>query len=143
MIWSFIAAFLTGILASLGVGGGMLLIIYLTVFAGFGQLEAQGINLLYFLPIALLAVILHTKNKLINWKPLIPAILVGVVGAVFGSIIARLIDKEILHNVFAVFVLVIGIKEIMYKAENEKPKIDRDTEVRAITIRGNVKNLPE
>ena len=62
MIWSFIAALLTGIFASMGVGGGMILIIYLTVFGGFDQLAAQGINLIYFIPIALLSVILHSRN---------------------------------------------------------------------------------
>ncbi|MDR0974329.1 MAG: sulfite exporter TauE/SafE family protein [Ruminococcus sp.] len=140
MIWSFIAAFVTGILASLGVGGGMLLIIYLTVFAGFDQLSAQGINLLYFLPIALLAVILHTKNKLINWKPLIPAILAGIIGAVIGSIIAKFIDKELLRTVFAVFVLVIGVKEILYKKQDEKMPIKYNTAVSPKTYRGNYKH---
>ena len=48
------AAFLTGILASLGLGGGMILILYLTIFAGMAQFEAQGINLIFFIPIALL-----------------------------------------------------------------------------------------
>jgi uncharacterized membrane protein YfcA len=142
MVWSFVAAFLTGILASLGVGGGMLLIIYLTVFAGFDQLSAQGINLLYFLPIALLAVILHTKNHLINWKPLIPAILVGIIGAVIGSIIAKFIDKELLRTVFAVFVLIIGVKEILYKKQDEKTPVKYNTAPLPKTYRGNYKNIP-
>ena len=51
---TFIAAFFTGLLASLGVGGGMVLIIWFTAVMGMSQLEAQGINLLFFLPIALL-----------------------------------------------------------------------------------------
>jgi uncharacterized membrane protein YfcA len=140
MIWSFVAAFVTGILASLGVGGGMLLIIYLTVFAGFDQLSAQGINLLYFLPIAALAVILHTKNKLINWKPLIPAILTGIIGAVGGSIIAGFIDKELLRTVFAIFVLIIGVKEILYKKEDEKMPVKYNTAISPKTYRGNYKH---
>jgi uncharacterized membrane protein YfcA len=141
VIISFIAAFLTGILASLGVGGGMLLIIYLTVFAGYDQLSAQGINLLYFIPIALLAVIIHTRNHLINWKPLVPSILVGIVGAVGGSIIARFIDKGVLRTIFAAFVLVIGVKEILYKGQPEKLHITRNTAVKAKIIKGNVSNL--
>ena len=54
MILSYIAAFLTGILAAMGVGGGMILIVYLTFFVGVPQLSAQGINLIYFIPIAIL-----------------------------------------------------------------------------------------
>jgi uncharacterized membrane protein YfcA len=112
---SYIAALITGVLASLGVGGGMVLIIFLTVIAGVDQLTAQGINLIYFIPIALLSVIIHTKNKMIKWREIIPAIVTGLVGAVIGALIARAVNRELLHTVFAIFVLLIGIKELFYK----------------------------
>lgn len=114
MIWSFTAAFLTGIFASLGVGGGMILIIYLTVFAGFDQLAAQGINLIYFIPIALLSVVIHTKNKLIEWKKIIPAIVIGVAFAALGTYAAERIGSPALKKIFAVFILLIGIKELLF-----------------------------
>ena len=44
----YISAFLTGILASMGLGGGMILILYMTLIAGMEQLTAQGVNLLFF-----------------------------------------------------------------------------------------------
>ncbi len=119
MIWSFTAAFFTGIFASLGVGGGMILIIYLTVFAGFSQLEAQGINLIFFIPIAVLSVIMHTKNKLIEWKKIILSIITGVVFAVGGTFIAELIGSPLLRKAFAVFILLVGIKELFYKPKEE------------------------
>lgn len=64
----YISAFLTGILASMGLGGGMILILYMTLIAGMEQLTAQGVNLLFFIPIAAAALIIHTKNKLVKWK---------------------------------------------------------------------------
>ena len=115
MIWSFIAAFFTGIFASLGVGGGMILIIYLTVFAGFDQLAAQGINLIYFIPIAALSVIIHTKNRLIEWKKIIPSILLGVVFAALGTYAAERIGSPALKKIFGIFILLIGVKELLYK----------------------------
>lgn len=115
MIWSFIAAFFTGIFASLGVGGGMILIIYLTVFAGFDQLAAQGINLIYFIPIAALSVAIHTKNKLIEWKKIIPAIIIGAAFAALGTYAAERIGSLALKKIFAVFILFIGVKELFYK----------------------------
>lgn len=118
MIWSFIAAFFTGIFASLGVGGGMILIIYLTVFAGFDQLAAQGINLIYFIPIAALAVAIHTKNKLIEWKKILPSIAVGVVLAAVGTYAAERIGSPMLKKIFAVFILLIGVKELLYKPDS-------------------------
>lgn len=112
MIWAFIAAFVTGILASLGVGGGMVLIIYLTVFGGFDQLSAQGINLIYFLPIALLSVTIHSKNKLIEWKKILPSLITGVLFAMAGAALARYIGSPLLRKIFAGFILFIGIREL-------------------------------
>ncbi len=128
MIWSFIAAFLTGIFASLGVGGGMILIIYLTVFGGFDQISAQGINLIYFIPIALLAVIIHSKNGLIRWRVILPSILTGAVFAAAGTFAASYIGSPWLKKIFAVFILLIGVKELFSKTKKKSaaPKSTAD-----------------
>ena len=52
----------TGILSGFGIGGGSLLLIYMTSFAGVPQNLAQGINLLYFLPTAGAALPAHFKT---------------------------------------------------------------------------------
>ena len=52
----------TGVLSGFGVGGGTLLLLYLTAFAGVEQHLAQGINLVYFLPAAAAALPAHFKN---------------------------------------------------------------------------------
>jgi uncharacterized membrane protein YfcA len=116
----FIASFLTGILASLGLGGGMVLILYLTIFAHMGQLQAQGINLVFFIPIAVLSLIIHTKNKMVEWKTIPYAVILGVVGAFIGSYFAGRIDSDILPKIFGAFVLIIGFKEIFTKAPGKK-----------------------
>ena len=46
-----LAGFGSAVLASMGMGGGSILILYLTLIAGVPQREAQGVNLLFFLPI--------------------------------------------------------------------------------------------
>lgn len=120
MIWSYIAAFFTGIFAAMGVGGGMILIIYLTFFAGFPQLAAQGINLLYFIPIAVLSVIIHTKNKLIEWKKILPSLICGTVTAVFGALAADYLGSEVLGKIFGGFIIIIGIKELFFGFKKEK-----------------------
>lgn len=121
MIWSYIAAFITGIFAAMGVGGGMILIIYLTFFAGLPQLAAQGINLIYFIPIAVLAVIIHTKNKLIEWKKIIPSLIFGTITAVLGAILADYLGSDILGKIFGGFIIIIGIKELFCGLKKEKP----------------------
>ena len=117
-IWLFTAAFFTGIFASLGLGGGMILILYMTIFAGFSQIDAQGINLLFFIPIAALSLIMHTKNKLVKWKKVFPAIVCGIVTAVIGCLLAKYIGNEYLTKIFAIFVFITGVRELFTKAKN-------------------------
>ncbi|MGN0643146.1 MAG: TSUP family transporter [Huintestinicola sp.] len=111
-VLTFAAALLTGILASLGVGGGMILILWLTVFMHTDQISAQGINLIFFLPIALLSVIIHRKNGFVSIKELLPAILTGIPGACAGALAADYIGSPLLGKIFGGFILIIGIRSI-------------------------------
>ena len=114
-----VVSFLTGFVASLGLGGGMVLIIYLTIFSGMAQLEAQGINLIFFIPIALISIILHTKSKLIIWKKILPSIITGAILALLFSFLASMLGSEILSKIFSIFIIIIGIKELIKKSDKQ------------------------
>ena len=75
----------TGILSGFGVGGGTLLLIYMTTFAGVPQNLAQGVNLLYFLPTAATALPAHIKNGYIDGKTVWPAALAGLAGTALAA----------------------------------------------------------
>ena len=75
-----LAGAVTGILSGFGVGGGTLLLIWMTAFAGVPQDLAQGVNLLYFLPAAAMALPAHFKNGYIDKKTALPAIAAGLAG---------------------------------------------------------------
>ncbi|WP_124098018.1 sulfite exporter TauE/SafE family protein [Ruminococcus sp. Marseille-P6503] len=122
MNWITIAlvSFATGVFASLGLGGGMILIIYLTLFAGLPQLQAQGINLVFFLPIAAVSLYFHTKNKLVEWKKIVPVIISGTIFVAIFSFMANAMDNTLLKRIFGVFVILAGIKELFSK--KEKPE---------------------
>lgn len=115
-------AFLTGIFASMGLGGGMVLIVYLTVFAGFSQLEAQGINLVFFIPIAIISLVLHTKNKLVEWKKAVPAVLWGTAAVIISAWLANRIEQSLLSKAFGIFLILMGLKELFFKSEKHKLK---------------------
>ena len=69
MWWLFVIfGALGGILGGMGMGGGTLLIPLLTIFTNTKQKEAQGINLIVFIPMAVIALIIHFKNKLVLVK---------------------------------------------------------------------------
>lgn len=117
VFWVIIAGFFAGLFGSLGLGGGGVLVMFLTVFLSFSQLKAQGINLFFFIPIAVLSLIFHIKHKLINWKLAVPAICFGLLGAFLGAIAAEFIGSNIEKNIFGVFLLVVGTYELFVARE--------------------------
>jgi len=102
----------TGILSGFGIGGGTLLLIYMTAFAGVAQTTAQGINLLYFLPTAATALPSHIKNGFIDWRTALPAILSGLAGTALAAWCATTLDTALLRRLFGIYLLFIGFKEL-------------------------------
>ncbi len=107
-----VVGFLTGVIASMGLGGGFVLMIWLTLFAGVQQKAAQGINLVFFLPIALLSLIMHIKGGLVNRPLLKKYILGGIAGAILGTIATHIVAAELLRKLYALFLLAFGTREL-------------------------------
>ena len=105
----------TGVLSGFGVGGGTLLLVYMTAFAGVEQHLAQGINLLYFLPAGLMALPAHIKNGYLEKSVLLPAIGAGLVCAALSAWAATAIDVALLKKFFGAFLIVIGLMELFGK----------------------------
>ena len=107
--------FLAGFAGGLGVGGGGILLLYLSAFTETTQLSAQGINLLFFLPTAAAALFLHFKNGFVKWKTALLAVLFGIPFVFLGFLIAESIDKTLLRLCFSLLLLFIGVKELLKK----------------------------
>ncbi len=127
-IWSLLASFLAGVAGSMGIGGGGVLLIYLTLFTGAAQRNAQGINLLFFLPTAALAVAIYHKQKIIRWKKIFPLILGGTLGALLTSILVSILSPDWLRKIFGAILILYGTLEIFRRqkengrSDGEKPK---------------------
>lgn len=105
----------TGVLSGFGVGGGSLLLVYMTSFAGVPQTLAQGVNLLYFLPAAATALPAHLKNGYVEKKALLPAIAAGLVCSALAAWAATALDVEVLRKCFGGFLILIGLRELFQK----------------------------
>lgn len=102
---------LGGIIGGMGMGGGTLLIPLLTIFLSIEQKSAQGINLLAFIPMAVVALIIHFKNKLVVTKGIFWIIIPGIIFSVGFAFIASLLHNEILHTLFGIFLILIAVYE--------------------------------
>lgn len=104
----------TGILSGFGIGGGSLLMLWLTIVQQMPQTLASGTNLLYFLCCAPFALILHIKNGLVDKKATLFCIIGAIPCVVFSSLMTATIDVELLHKAFGVLLLVVGGKELFH-----------------------------
>lgn len=115
VVSSIIASFLAGIFGSMGLGGGSVLIIYLTVFAGVEQLTAQGINLIFFLPTAAVALFIYSKKRIIKWREILPIMVFGAVGTLLAGFFIGMIKADLIKKIFGVVIVGYGLYEIFGK----------------------------
>ena len=113
MLWEIIGGLVGGVIGGMGMGGGTLLIPILTLLGNFQQLEAQGINLIAFIPMSIVALILHFKNKLVKFKETYWLAIIGAVVSLLTALIAVNIKGTILKKLFAVFLIIIGIWQLV------------------------------
>lgn len=81
-VFSIAAVFLSSLVAAMGLGGGTVLLLYLSFFSTLSQPQMQSLNLLLFLPAAALSLFFHWKNKLISFSLLKPCIPGGIIGGI-------------------------------------------------------------
>lgn len=116
---NYIAGFFAGLLGAMGFGGGSILIIYLTVFMSVPQITAQGMNLLFFIPCAIVSVIYNLKKKLIKYKVGIYILLGAVPGLALGAFLISNIETQILGKLFGGFLVISGIVSLFKKETNK------------------------
>lgn len=104
----------------MGIGGGTILIPALVLLVNPGQHVAQSVNLLFFIPTAVIALIVHIKKKRIDFKIAIPIILFGLAGAVAGSKLAMSMPGNNLKKWFGVFLLLMGAYELFIKKDGSR-----------------------
>ena len=105
----FLIIFLIAVLAGLGVGGGGLYTLYLTLCQNAPQLQAQGVNLAFFILSAAASLLLHLQKRKFNFPMIALVSAVGIPGALFGSFLASRMDTAVLSKIFGAFLTACGI----------------------------------
>ncbi len=108
VIIDIVVSLLVACLSGMGVGGGGLLVIYLSLVGTVDQLAAQGINLLFFICASGAALLLNLKKRKFDFKRMVILSLSGVVFAILGAMVARRIDVGVLKKLFGGFLVLSG-----------------------------------
>ena len=118
-----------GVLGGMGMGGGAILIPLLTVFFGVDQISAQAINLVAFIPMAIVSLIIHLKNKRVKTKGLLWIILPAAACSLAGSFFALAVSGSLLKKCFGGFLIALSVfqffsDKIMERMQKSKSKND-------------------
>ena len=115
-----IAGTVLGFLAGLGIGGGSLLILWLTMVLHMDAMAARSINLLFFIPSAAVVCVLRLRQGNLKIRPLLPAALAGCAAAALFSWISTAVDTQILKKLFGLVLLFTGLRELFYRPRKAK-----------------------
>lgn len=111
-LWYILFGIAGGLLGGMGMGGGTVLIPLLSIGVGLSQHLAQAINLISFVPMAIFALIIHVKNRLIETTGLWWIVFSGLASCTVGCFIARAIEADILKKIFGGFLVILSVFQI-------------------------------
>ena len=117
---SILVGTILGFLSGLGIGGGSLLILWLTMVLGMDHTAARSINLLFFLPSAAAALPFRWKQGAVEWKTVLPAAAAGCLAAAFFSWLGSGMDAALLKKIFGGLLLLTGLRELLYKPKQSR-----------------------
>lgn len=117
---AFLVSAVLGFLAGLGVGGGSLLVLWLTLVVGMEHPYARILNLLFFIPAAVISSLFRWKQGSLNYKKVFPAVVVGCLAAALFSWLSHYLELSFLKKLFGGLLLITGIREIFYKPKRKR-----------------------
>ncbi len=110
-----LAGTILGFLSGIGIGGGSLLILWLTLVLDTPHPQARLLNLLFFIPSALVASLFRWKQGKLPLKQILPAIVTGCLSAFLFSGFSMRIDTSLLRKLFGGLLILTGLREVFYK----------------------------
>lgn len=108
-----ILSVISGVISSMGLGGGSILIILLTTVLEYPQRKAQGINIIFFLPCALYGILSYKKQGYILKDKVFPVIIFGLIGSTAGYFILDYVRADYLTKIFGCLLIYIGLRDLL------------------------------
>ena len=117
-----LAGIVGGLLGGMGMGGGTLLIPILTFLFDIAQKNAQAINLICFIPMAIIALIIHAKNGLLKFKGLLPLVISAVGSSIGAVFLLKLIERDLQTKLFGGFLIFLALSRFYNLIKKSKQK---------------------
>ena len=108
-----LAGLICGVLSGFGIGGGSLLMVWLTVLLSMDQRTAQGINLLFYLCAVLGAFPVHIKKQTLSWRLLFELCILGVPASLLGALLGAHIPQRAARIAMGCFLLAGGVLALL------------------------------
>jgi uncharacterized protein len=94
----------------LGIGGGLMIIPFLTLVAGASQHQAEATSLLVILPTAIVATIALRRKGIGDAALALRFGTIGAVGSVIGALAALALPAHALRLLFALFLAAVAVR---------------------------------
>lgn len=125
---SIIVGALIAVFSGMGVGGGGLFAVYLSVFTDVPQLAVQGYNLLFFLFSSGASVTLQLFRRKIPFFAVGIMIGAGILGALAGAALTDVVPSDWLRRIFGIMLVSGGIVSLKKYSQNRSTESSRKEE---------------
>lgn len=110
LIVIFSLAFLVGLIGNIsGIGGGVMIILFLIYIFNFSPIDAAGLSLLTLVFSSMTGFVQNIRGKLVDFKLFLIMAVVAVAGALIGTYIASFIPSSIFKGTFALILICLGL----------------------------------
>lgn len=108
-----------GTLSGLGIGGGSLLVLWLTLVLGIPTEDARVLNLMFFLPCAAAACLFRKAQGSLQPRKILPAAAAGCIAAAICSPLGQSMDTQLFKKLFGILMIAAGFRELTWCPQTE------------------------
>jgi uncharacterized membrane protein YfcA len=122
-VFSIVLGAVLGFLTGLGTGGGSLLLLWLTLALGMEPATARTVNLMFFIPAAIISSVLRLIKGGICFRKIILPALAGCISAAAFALAGSYMETTYLKKAFGILLIFTGFRELLYKPQRfRKPR---------------------
>ena len=112
-----LAVLASAVLSGMGIGSGGLLVLYLSLVHGTPQLQAQGLNLLFFIFASAASLCIHLTRRRIPALPVVLLAAAGLIGSFLGTRLSAALPEVWVARLFGLFLIGAGALTLLRRSE--------------------------